>query len=118
MSEPSTVELMALLEEQRQQYADKCLQLIAANKQTSELEKIAQYLYSLLDDIDTIDDIAKENNELYRKMVHNAQSARWAVVSERDGYNPVVFKPLPEGVEPTDCQRYFNEWKKSMEATC
>ena len=66
-----------------------------------EMHEVAQYLHKLLDDIDTVSDVAKSRDKLYRRMVENIQSARFAVVQENDGWSPIVFRPLPKPVEPT-----------------
>jgi hypothetical protein len=65
-----------------------------------EMHEVAQYLYKLLDDIDTVSDIAKSRDKLYRRMVENIQSAKGAVVQDCDGYT-VTFRVLPKAVEPT-----------------
>jgi len=65
-----------------------------------EMHEVAQYLYKLLDDIDTVSDIAKSRDKLYRRMVENIQSAKGAVVQDCDGYT-VTFRVLPKVVEPT-----------------
>jgi hypothetical protein len=42
-------------------------------------------LWSLLDDIDTIDDIAKGSNEVYRELVNGIPEKRFQVATS-DGY--------------------------------
>ena len=49
------------------------------------LRQMADRLWSLLDDIDTADDIAKADDAAYRKMVRNRAQARVAVL-EGDGF--------------------------------
>lgn len=49
-------------------------------------KKIATVLWNLLDNIDTIDDIAKENNVMYRHLVQDMQS-RKNNYGVSDGYN-------------------------------
>jgi len=58
-----------------------------------ELHAVTQYLYKLLDDIDTASDIAKGDDKLYRSIVHRTQSKKSEVVDVCDGY-VVTFKPL------------------------
>ena len=65
-----------------------------------QLEEVAQYLYKLLDDIDTCGDIAKSNDKLYRAMVEKTQMLKALVVSECDGYT-VSFHPAPKKVPQT-----------------
>ena len=50
------------------------------------LRQMADRLWSLLDDIDTADDIAKSNDAAYRKLVRNRAKAR-GLVLESDGFN-------------------------------
>lgn len=53
-------------------------------------EKIAQFLWKLLDDIDTASDIAKSDDKAYREMVEKIQRRRFEV-GTTDGYK-VTFK--------------------------
>lgn len=69
-----------------------------------EMHAVAQYLYQLLDDIDTAGDIAKGDDQLFRAIVERTQTKKGAVVAECDGYT-VTLKPLPAnaivtGAEP------------------
>ena len=48
-------------------------------------EAIARFLFSLLDDIDTADDLAKGNEQLYRNLVRRHHARRFEVAST-DGY--------------------------------
>ena len=57
-----------------------------------EWNDIAEYLYTLLDDIDTISDIAKDNDKLYRKLVEKVQQKK-SLVADTDGYT-LIFKPI------------------------
>ena len=63
--------------------------------QPQELHDVAQYLYQLLDDIDTATDMAKHDDVLYRRLVEAIQKKKAAVVETCDGYT-VTFKPLPK----------------------
>lgn len=57
-----------------------------------QMHEVAQYLYQLLDDIDTAGDMAKGDDKLYRSIVERIQSKKWLVVDKCDGYT-VQFKP-------------------------
>jgi len=48
-------------------------------------EQIALVLYGILDDIDTADDIAKENSDLYRGMVMKLQAKKNEYLASLDG---------------------------------
>lgn len=52
--------------------------------------EIARYLFDLLDDIDTIDDIAKSDDASYRQMVANVHRNRFNV-GMTNGYDVVFF---------------------------
>lgn len=54
------------------------------------MDEIAQFLFALLDDIDTLDDAAKDNDALFRAEVRKVQRRRFEVAST-DGYT-VTFK--------------------------
>jgi hypothetical protein len=60
--------------------------------EAAEMEKVAQFLFGLLDDIDTVSDIAKGDNALYREIVERIQRKRFEVGST-DGYT-VTFSPV------------------------
>jgi len=70
-----------------------------------QLHEVAQYLYGLLDDIDTAGDIAKGDDKLFRKIVERTQSKKGVVVEGCDGYT-VVLKPLPHNAT---VQRDFDD---------
>lgn len=57
------------------------------------IEEIALQLFRLLDDCDTADDIAKDNDKLFRNLVRNAHQARFKYAST-DGYS-VTFNTTP-----------------------
>ena len=63
-------------------------------------EKTARFLWDVLDDIDTADDLAKDNHKLYRNLVRNHNARRW-LISSSDGYK-VTFKGTPPERELTD----------------
>jgi hypothetical protein len=45
-----------------------------------------EYLWQIIDDIDTASDVAKENDRAYRFMVEQRQKARWNTGISSDGY--------------------------------
>lgn len=51
----------------------------------NKLEDVAQFLFGLLDDIDSVDDIAGPDNGLYRELVRKLHPRRFAV-ADTDGY--------------------------------
>lgn len=51
-----------------------------------KLQELVQDLWSLLDDIDTVGDIAKDDNELYRNTVETIHAKRWNTGLKSDGY--------------------------------
>jgi hypothetical protein len=55
------------------------------NERIAELEGIAQFLFALLDDTDTADDIAKGDNDVYRGLARSASMKRFDVATT-DGY--------------------------------
>lgn len=61
--------------------------------EVERLETAAQYLWKLLDDIDTAGDIAKADDQIYRQIAERLQRKRFAVGST-DGYS-VQFHAAP-----------------------
>lgn len=51
----------------------------------NKAESIAQFLFKLLDDIDTADDMAKSDDAGYRRLVQKVQRRRFEV-ADTDGY--------------------------------
>jgi len=49
-------------------------------------KQIIEYLWQIIDDIDTVSDIAKENDVVYRNMVEKLQKKRWNTGITTDGY--------------------------------
>ena len=45
------------------------------------------YLFSLLDDIDSLDDICKSNDECYREAARKIAEKRWKTGITTDGYS-------------------------------
>lgn len=50
-----------------------------------DYEKAARFLFDLLDDIDTVSDMAKDNDAGYREAVERIQRRRFEV-AKTDGY--------------------------------
>lgn len=67
---------MALTKKVAQRYLEACGEPAAQEK--------LYRLYALLDDIDTADDMAKGNDELYRNLVRHAQRERFNVLDEQE----------------------------------
>jgi phosphoenolpyruvate synthase/pyruvate phosphate dikinase len=63
------------------------------NAEDVDYKKIAFFLYNLLDDIDTISDIVKDNNVLYRSLVEQMQDHKKHVVQSCDGHTLVLKNP-------------------------
>lgn len=59
--------------------------IIDPNLEQSNRE-IVEFLWQLLDDIDTISDWAKSNNVAYRRAVEKVQQRRWETGITTDGY--------------------------------
>ena len=49
-------------------------------------KEIIEYLWQIIDDIDTASDIAKSNDVAYRNMVEKLQKKRWNIGITTDGY--------------------------------
>jgi hypothetical protein len=62
-------------------------------KDVPYLIQIIHKLYTKLDDIDTISDIAKFNHEVYRKLVENIINDRIPEIAT-DGYNIYLLKKV------------------------
>ena len=52
----------------------------------NKYKEIITFLFDIIDDIDTYDDIAKEDDKLYRNLVRKAQARRWETGITCDGY--------------------------------
>ena len=50
-------------------------------------EQIIEFLWSLLDDVDTADDMAKGDDKVYRALARKAQAKRWETGITTDGYS-------------------------------
>lgn len=49
-------------------------------------EKVIEYLWQIIDDIDTTSDMAKGNDVVYRNKVERLQKKRWRTGITTDGY--------------------------------
>ena len=49
-------------------------------------KEIIEYLWQIIDDIDTASDMAKSNDVAYRNMVEKLQEKRWNTGITTDGY--------------------------------
>ena len=63
------------------------------------LRKAVDTLWQIIDDIDTMSDIAKESDKMYRAHVEKIQKRRWKVGIACDGYNiyQEASSPTPKG---------------------
>lgn len=59
--------------------AERFAELVRADEREKSLQ-----LWLLLDDIDTADDIAKANNDLYRRLCQKIHVERWTVLNETE----------------------------------
>ena len=69
-------------------------------------EEVARFLWDLLDDIDTLDDVCKSNDVWFRNAVRVRQLRRFEV-SSSDGYE-VVFN-LKENKERSDEKEEYGD---------
>lgn len=67
-------------------YNDIKDQVVNKNQDNVDWEKAARKLYDILDDIDTADDLAKDNESLYRNLVRRHHKERFELAST-DGYD-------------------------------
>jgi hypothetical protein len=65
---------------------DLSVDLDVTVKKNEHLKKISQFLFAILDDIDTASDMAKDNDILYRSIVETMHKQRFSVATT-DGYN-------------------------------
>ena len=50
-------------------------------------EEAIEFLWMIIDDIDSYSDLAKDNDKLYRTLVEERQGDRWGLPITTDGYN-------------------------------
>ena len=55
-------------------------------------DEIIEYLWQIIDDIDTTSDMAREDNEVYRKRVERLQNKRWntGITIDKDGQKLIL----------------------------
>jgi hypothetical protein len=70
-------------------------------KRIEELEHAVQFLWDLIDDIDTASDIAKSDDVWYRKRVECLQGRRWTTGITTDGYDLDTTKLTGEKYQDT-----------------
>lgn len=73
---------------------------LQAKARIEKLEAVTTGLWDLLDEIDTISDLAKDNDELYRKLVERVQLRRFQF-GKTNGYD-VVFSAALAGEKKDD----------------
>lgn len=59
----------------------------AIAKENEWLRGVVGFLFGVLDDIDTADDLAKGNEKLYRNLVRRHHERRWETGIKTDGYD-------------------------------
>lgn len=74
--------------------------LESLNVGMSKAYGIIEYLWDIIDDIDSAGDMAKSDDKFYRKMVERLQAKRWETKITSDGYeldlsDMKVPKPIP-----------------------
>jgi|TARA_R110000787_G_scaffold155373_1_gene269117 hypothetical protein len=68
-------------------YIHCCTQYgILTDKYIKMEKEIIEYLWQIIDDIDTASDMAKSNDVAYRNMVEKLQKKRWNTKITTDGY--------------------------------
>lgn len=50
-------------------------------------EQIIEELWSIIDDIDTLDDMCRDNDSMFRNYVRKSIQKRWETGVTTDGYN-------------------------------
>lgn len=71
----------------------------------AELEGVVKFLWGIIDDIDTISDVAKSNDVAYRNMVEKKQKTRWDCGITTDGYELDLSNiNLPNGFDTRNSQ--------------
>lgn len=64
--------------------------------------ELVEKLWQIIDDIDTIGDMAKDDDKLYRQLVEAKQKERWDLPIESDGYRLYINEPMPEDRQFTE----------------
>jgi len=78
-------------------------ELAASQERVRVLEGVAKFLFNRLDDVDTADDIAKQDEGLYRALTRRYHKRRWETGITTDGYTldlsslkAMAPEPIPE----------------------
>ena len=79
------------------------------------LKEGLEYLWAIIDDIDTYGDMAKADDKLYRKLVERRQGDRWTIGVTSDGYKLDLSKlgPGREGPAKNERTMMFNAGEDS-----
>jgi len=73
---------------------------------------IIEFLWQLLDDIDTVSDMVKSDDAAYRKMVEKIQKRRWETGIDCDGYKLDINSAL---IEKTNIEDWIIwRWKEEV----
>lgn len=70
--------------------------LVKMMKKNLDYKLISNFLYQIIDNIDTLDDVAKDNHKVYRELVRG-QIERAHEIATSDGYE-IVFHKNPKSV--------------------
>ncbi len=82
---------------QANRYVDDILKEYLNREKT--LVSAIEYLWKIIDDIDTYGDMSKSDDSLFRHMVETRQKDRWKIGVESDGYKLDFSKiRIPDGV--------------------
>ena len=73
------------------------------NKRPDNIEGIAHFLFALLDDIDTLDDMAKDSDHAFRTHVRNIVDRRFEVATT-DGYKVAWRLPGTESLKDSNAE--------------
>lgn len=66
------------------------------NLSNDEWKEVATWLYSILDDIDTVGDVVKGNNSEYRNLVEKLHGLKRVVGKSDDGQTILFYPPSQE----------------------
>lgn len=87
------------VEETQKRYADDITlqEFVRLRVENEKLHQISTFLFGLLDDIDTMDDIVKGDDVRYRDNVRNIHKRRFEI-AETDGYTVTFTKKNKDNV--------------------
>ena len=74
------------------------MQQVMKLRESHTWEQIARALYDILDDIDTLDDVCRENNQAFRDLVMKAQAKKNRFLFSPDGHQVVPAVEIQEGL--------------------